>query len=355
MRPPTVVPTPTTQTGMSLVRASFSDARHLAAPRLSVGDQHERLRVRRLAVELLSFSISRMPQAMPSSMLVSQVVSSSRRNGDSCVEVIEEEEEGVRILASAGPAAWRCARTAPSRCGRPSTPATRRASRRNRIERCQRSPATSGVRIDAEPSCRMTRSTPAVRTSETAAVGRASARIVQALARIRHSQNSRPPKIGNRSRTGSRRCCRKRRASRRRARQLPAPRRPAARRARSAATGTAAPRTEPSLEVDACQHASYPSILIPTSLSPQALSLSNLLPALARVGLVLAFVAALRDDDLELLHVGGRRRSARLAVQRRTGGQIGFVNGRLTACGAGFRRGRLAACASASRARTANS
>ena len=32
-----------------------------------------------------------------------------------------------------------------------------------------------------------------------------------------------PPKIGNRSRTGSRRCCRNRRVSRRRARQLPAP------------------------------------------------------------------------------------------------------------------------------------
>ena len=67
-------------------------------------------------------------------MLVSQVVSSSRRNGDSCVEVIEEEEVRVRILASAAPAARRCARTAPSRCGRPSTPATRRATRRNRID-----------------------------------------------------------------------------------------------------------------------------------------------------------------------------------------------------------------------------
>ena len=69
-------------------------------------------------------------------------------------------------------------------------------------------PDTSGVRIDAEPSCRMTRSTPAVRTSAAAATGRASARIVHAHAAIRHSQNTRLPKIGKRSRTGSRRCCR---------------------------------------------------------------------------------------------------------------------------------------------------
>ena len=91
------------------------------------------------------------------------------------------------------------------------------STRRNRMARCHRSPDTSGVRIDAEPSCRMTRSTPAVRTSAAAATGRASARIVHVLAAMRLSQKMRLPKIGNRSRTGSRRCCRNRRASRRRA------------------------------------------------------------------------------------------------------------------------------------------
>mgnify|MGYP003694318725 CR=1 FL=1 len=50
--PPTVVPTPTTNTGTSLVAAIFSARATLAAPRLSVGDEHERLRVRRLAVQL---------------------------------------------------------------------------------------------------------------------------------------------------------------------------------------------------------------------------------------------------------------------------------------------------------------
>ncbi len=58
---------------------------------------------------------------------------------------------------------------------------------------------------------------PAVRTSAAAAVGRESARIVQALAKIRQSQKTRLPNTGNRSRTGSRRCCRNRRESRRRA------------------------------------------------------------------------------------------------------------------------------------------
>jgi hypothetical protein len=88
--------------------------------------------------------------------------------------------------------------------------------RRKRIDRCHRSPGTSGVRIDAEPSCRMTRSMPAVRISDVSAVGRAKARIVSALAKIRQNQNISPPNTGNRSRTGNRRCCRNRRASRRR-------------------------------------------------------------------------------------------------------------------------------------------
>ena len=89
--------------------------------------------------------------------------------------------------------------------------------RRNLIDRCQRSPATSLVRIDADPSCRTTRSMPAVRITETVAAGRASARIAKALAKMTASQNTSPPRTGKRSRTGRRRCWRNRRASRRRA------------------------------------------------------------------------------------------------------------------------------------------
>ena len=43
--------------------------------------------------------------------------------------------------------------------------------RRKRIDRCQRLPLTSWTCIDAEPSCRITRSTPALRTSEVTACG----------------------------------------------------------------------------------------------------------------------------------------------------------------------------------------
>ena len=89
-------------------------------------------------------------------------------------------------------------------------------TRRNRIERCQRSPATSVTCIDAEPSCRIDddRRRPNA-ASETRACGRASATIVQAGAAIAHSQNSSPPTNGRRSRTGNWRRLRNRRTSRR--------------------------------------------------------------------------------------------------------------------------------------------
>src|SRR5688572_23473452 len=63
--------------------------------------------------------------------------------------------------------------------------------------------------------------------------------------------------------------------------------------------------------------------------NPEALSFADFLPALASFGIVLALVAALRDDDLELAHVGLRGRPPRMAVQRRPAGQIRRLHRRL--------------------------
>src|SRR4051794_33213865 len=54
---------------------------------------------------------------------------------------------------------------------------------------------------------------------------------------------------------------------------------------------------------------------------PQLLSLADFLTTLTGIRRVLAFLAALRDDDLELVHIRCRRRSAGPAVNRRTGGE----------------------------------
>ena len=71
---------------------------HLAAPRLAVGHHHEHLRVRRLAVDfLVAFD---QPQAPVDAQLEvgvpgGLVLDAERRR---LVEMVEEEEEGVRIL-----------------------------------------------------------------------------------------------------------------------------------------------------------------------------------------------------------------------------------------------------------------
>src|SRR5687768_14567534 len=69
--------------------------------------------------------------------------------------------------------------------------------------------------------------------------------------------------------------------------------------------------------------------------NPETLPLADFLPALASFGIVLALVAALRDDDLELAHVGLGGRPARMAVKRRAAGQIRGLHRRL------LRRGGL--------------
>src|SRR3954470_716732 len=70
----------------------------------------------------------------------------------------------------------------------------------------------------------------------------------------------------------------------------------------------------------------------PSPLVPHTLSLADLLTALAGVRRVLAFLAALRDDDLELVHIRCRRRSAGPAVNRRTGGKVVVARFRGNAC-----------------------
>ena len=139
-------------------------------------------------------------------------------------EVIEEKEERVGI-----------ARQPYLRCGDRRKQRERHAIashwsdspsvRRNSIERRQRSrfvtrvpvddaaaTPTSRTRIDADPSCRITRSTPLVRTIDATATGRATAMIVLATARIRHSHQTRSPRSGSRSvvdrRPGRWRCLR---------------------------------------------------------------------------------------------------------------------------------------------------
>ncbi len=95
--PPTVVPTPTTKTGKSRPRASPKRSRHLAAPRLAVGDQHEGLRVRRFSVELLVLLDE--PHAPGDAQLdvrvPGRVVLEPERRF--AVQVVEEEEERVGV------------------------------------------------------------------------------------------------------------------------------------------------------------------------------------------------------------------------------------------------------------------
>ena len=91
------------------------------------------------------------------------------------------------------------------------------SSRRKSIDRCQRLPRTSMTCIDADPSCRTTRSMPARLTTVVTPRGRASASANNADAKIRNNQSHKSPPRANRSRTGTERRARKcRRSTRRR-------------------------------------------------------------------------------------------------------------------------------------------
>src|SRR5439155_11240310 len=63
----------------------------------------------------------------------------------------------------------------------------------------------------------------------------------------------------------------------------------------------------------------------PPDPSPQLLPLADLLTTFSSVRCVLSLFSAFGDDDLELVHVRGRRRAAGLPVQRRAGRKILLV------------------------------
>ena len=91
-------------------RRRFRRVGDLAAPGLAVGQQDEHLRVRRLAVQfLVALDDAQAPVDAELEVGVpGRVVLDAERR--LLVEMIEEEEERVRIAASAGSAARRCAR-----------------------------------------------------------------------------------------------------------------------------------------------------------------------------------------------------------------------------------------------------
>ena len=146
MKPPTVVPTPTTNTGTSLVRASLQRSRHLAAPRLAVGDQHERLGVRRLAVDLVVLldqphapGDAELDVGVPGRVVL-EAERRFLRSGDRgrrrrCWDPCVSRTCGAAMCAKSAIAmrSSRHASDSPS-------------MRRNRIARCQRLPGTSARR-----------------------------------------------------------------------------------------------------------------------------------------------------------------------------------------------------------------
>ena len=148
-------------------------------------------------------------------MLVSQLVSSSRRKGGSSPRWSRKKNRALGSRVSRTCGAARCANRA--RATRWSCqPRSSENVRIQATDRCQRSGDTSATRIDAEPSCRMMKSAPALRVTGTSAWGRARARTTAATASSRQSQNDSPPARAKRSRTGVVRPRRVARASRRR-------------------------------------------------------------------------------------------------------------------------------------------
>ena len=139
-----------------------------------------------------SLSIIRTPQASPSSMLVFQLVSSRNRNGGSSARWSRKKNSafGSLVRRTCGAARWANNARATRSRRQPSTSAKVRI---HATERCHRSGATSVTRIDVDPSCRTTKSTPAVSVTDTNACGRASATIASAAATLTASQNPRPP------------------------------------------------------------------------------------------------------------------------------------------------------------------
>ena len=126
---------------------------------------------------------------MPSSMLVSQLVSSSIGNGGRRRRWSRKKKNvfGSRVRRTCGAAMWAnsvsAMRSFSQRSESPST-------RRKRTERCQRSPGHVRTCIDAEPSRSTTMSTPPVRTSDATTPGCARATNSRAVATIRRARRA---------------------------------------------------------------------------------------------------------------------------------------------------------------------
>ena len=148
-------------------------------------------------------------------MLVFQLVSSRSRNGGSSARWSRKKKSalGSLVRRTCGAARWANSASATRSRRQPSTSANVRI---HATERCHRSGATSVTRIDVDPSCSTTKSTPAVSVTDTSACGRASATITSAAATLTASQNESPPANRYRSRTGAVRDERSRPTSRRR-------------------------------------------------------------------------------------------------------------------------------------------
>ena len=145
-----------------------------------------------------SFSMTRSPHVMPSAIFVSQVVASSRRNGDPAVRWSRKKKKVFGSFVSRTCGAAMCANSVSatrSCCQRNESPSTRRNVR----DRCHRLVVTSATCIDADPSSTITRSTPLVRTSDATTRGWASATTRSPVAVIALSQKRASPISGNRS------------------------------------------------------------------------------------------------------------------------------------------------------------
>ena len=180
--------------------------RHVARPRLAVRDDDEALGVLDLAEQLLVLvdELHAPVDALFDVRVPGGVVLEPERRV--LAEVIEEEEERVRILGEPHLRRDVCAKSA-SATRSPFQLSASANTRRNCTERRHRSGLTSFTYIDAEPSCRITMSAPDFRTITTRACGRARATMSRLAATMRLSQKARSPKTVNRSRTGSTRAC----------------------------------------------------------------------------------------------------------------------------------------------------
>ena len=125
-------------------------------------------------------------------MLVFQLVASRNRNGGSSARWSRKKNSAFGSLVNRTCGAARWAKSASATLSR-RQPSTSAKVRIHATERCHRSGSTSVTRIEVEPSCSTTKSTPADSVTDTSACGRASATIARTAATLTASQKPRPP------------------------------------------------------------------------------------------------------------------------------------------------------------------